>query len=70
MSPRLKPLFGSGGRNDAGRGTERLCLFVAALWAYFGLGKLRVGRWSEGIMEVGLALLLIFFWRRDRIKRS
>ena len=70
MSPRLKPLFGSEGRNDTGRWTDRLYFFVAALWAYFGLGKLRVGRWTQGIMELGLALFVIYLWRRERIKRS
>lgn len=70
MSPRPKPLFGSEGRNDVGRGNDGFYIFGVAFWAYFGVRELLVGRWANVIMCIGLALLLIFFWRRDRIKRS
>lgn len=70
MRPQLKPLFGSDGRNGAGRGNERVYFFFAAFLAYFGLRQLRVGRWTNGIMQIGLALMWFYISWRERTRRS
>lgn len=69
MSPNPKPIFGSEGRNSSGQWNERLLRFAVAASAVFGLLEIRSGRWKNGIVQIGLTLLLFHKWRQERIKR-